>query len=81
LALLILGMFCPPSPPSLGEMLESPPELGDLGGDKNYCDSFFHTLIKQRRLFNLIPKVSYFLTIGLFLGFFIDLTYIVDRFF
>jgi hypothetical protein len=32
-------------------MLGSPPELGDLGGDKNYCDSFFHTLIKQRRSF------------------------------
>jgi hypothetical protein len=42
-------MFCPPSPPNLGEMLGSPPELGDLGGDKNYCDSFFHTLIKQRQ--------------------------------
>jgi hypothetical protein len=28
-------------------MLGSPPELGYLGGDKNYYDSFFHTLIKQ----------------------------------
>lgn len=30
-------------------MLGSPPELGDLGGDKNYGDSFFHALMKQRR--------------------------------
>jgi hypothetical protein len=30
-------------------MLGSPPELGDLGGDKNYFDNLFHTLIKQRQ--------------------------------
>jgi hypothetical protein len=46
-------MSCPPSPPSLGEMLGSLPELGDLGGDKNYYDSFFHTLIKQCQILSV----------------------------
>jgi len=30
--------FCPPSPPTLGGTgVQSPPELGDLGGEKDFC--------------------------------------------
>jgi len=45
MALLIVGMICPPSPPILGGTgkSHSPPELGDLGGNAEsavFTDSF-----------------------------------------
>jgi hypothetical protein len=39
--------------------------LGDLGGDKIYCDSLFHALIKQRQNWFIDLGKIFELTVGL----------------
>ena len=63
-------MFCPPSPPNLRQAqaklwgepeMESPPALGDLGGDQKSLRSQIHTLIQQRPIFLGIQNFTCFL--------------------